>query len=379
MNLRSGTRNNEPPANNEPTALNESPTVNPNMPLDQPQNTGQDGGQDEDVFHNARTTFFGPQHMRIPLPKMPQFNKDNPGKWFQRLRVQLELIGAKTEADKYRGLLSYLDEEQLMAITDWISQLEENGPVVAPFTQAKERLTTLHEQSLVSRLRNLMNIKPQDGLPSQYLRSLILEAGANPDMNLIGEIWEDNLPAYMSTIIHSDPELSLEAVAAKLDKMHKATARKAEPFQPAVAATVNNIAVVDHLTERLARMEQLLMDGEVFAAERPRQSRQQQQQQYAQPQHYAQPQQYTQQQQYAQQHRQPYMQPQQQHRQPYVRPQQQQTRYNKRQQYQQDPQQYAPMPRQQGNYNRSTDEHAPCYNCRRHGVNVRNCTCAKNG
>lgn len=127
-----------------------------------------------------------------------------------------------------------------------------------------------------------------------HRRNLIQKAGSNADLKLIAEIWENNLPEYMSTIIHSNPILSLDAIAVKLDMIHKAVARKATTLhEPAAAAIVNNIAVVD-LTERLTRVEQLLTEGAIYVAERPHQSRQQPHQhpqQYAQSQQFAQPQQ----------------------------------------------------------------------------------------
>lgn len=345
----------------------------------------RDNTEQEDVFHDARSTFSGPQLMRIPLPKMPAFSTDNSEKWFKRLDVQLQLIGAKNELDKYRGLLSYLDEDLLMTVTDWISQEAEKGPVTTPFTLAKSRLITLHQRSLVTRLRGLMNIKPADGLPSQYLRSLIQEAGDAPDMRLIAEIWEDNLPDYMSTIIHSDPTLPLEAVAQKLDQSHKAAARrtaKAREPVPALSA-VNNIAAVDQLATRLDQVEMLLTNGpEVFVTQQQQpwhqQRFQQQQNQQQHNQQWQNQQQRNQQWQNQQQRNQQWQS--QQQRQPQGQPQTQQYPQQYHHQYSE---QYQPQNnlQQPSNRRRTRYEHAPntiCNNCRIYGVNVRNCKCPKN-
>lgn len=210
----------------------------------------------EDDFQDARA-IFSTSYSRMPAPKMPPFKKANTEDWFRRLEMQLALFGAKTEWDRFRGLLTYVDDSLFMEINDYVQEDVERGG--RPYTVAKEKLIKRFQRSRAEIIKGLMSSKPKDGLPSVILNTLQRQGGS-VDSELVREIWEDSLPDHMIPTLQRMKDLPIEIVAEAADAIHQATKRKTV-HTPALTVPVQ-VAAVDDIGTRLDRLEVFLLKKE---------------------------------------------------------------------------------------------------------------------
>lgn len=227
-------------------------------PIEQP---GHNNGDDlEDTFHDARQQFSSMPMSRIPLPKMPAFNTKNADEWFQRLNVQMRLIGARTENDKYRCLLSYLDDVLLVQVDLFIADEEAKCPVTTPFTLAQTHLLNRFRKSTRQVIESMLKMKPkEEDLPSTFLRTLQRTAGPE-NATLAREIWEDSWPDHITAAMQSLRDLPDDVVAKAADAITIATQRKPRAIPaPVQAATPSQIYMMDEaLVERVEKLEVFL-------------------------------------------------------------------------------------------------------------------------
>lgn len=232
--------------------------INPSSP------TMEQDNEDQDEFHDVQTDPSSMAKTRLPLPKMPPMNKDDIETWFNRLNVQLRLIGATTESDKYRCLLSYLDDHQLLLDVDNIVTEEEaNGPVTKPFTLAKEKLSARFKKSKRQLTEALLQERRDENTPpSTFLKQLERKAG--PDNAILArEIWEDSLPDSMTSTVETMRDLPVASVAIAADAIHQALRRKekvpASTTKQDVKATPSPVYMVeDGLAKRVEQLEVFL-------------------------------------------------------------------------------------------------------------------------
>lgn len=212
----------------------------------------------EDEFEDASTGFDNTSFKRLPLPAMPKFDKEDASEWFRRLDIQMHLIGAKTENDKFRTLLSNLDGDLLMEVYSYVA--DSDSAEKQPFTYAKEKLLARFYKSLRRQLQDLLAAKPSGDLPSVFLNELERKAGAN-NPALVREIWEDSLPEYMTTVTTAMKDQPVAVVAKAVDALFVADRRRRTTVPDPVA--VSPVAVVN--TEEISRR---LDNLEIFLATR---------------------------------------------------------------------------------------------------------------
>lgn len=225
----------------------------------QSPNSQQDEGTDR--FYDARTEFSCVAMSRIPLPKMPLFDTKNVDEWFRRLTTQLRLIGAKTEQDNYRCLLSYLGHP-------WMTEIEEStDPTeLQPYTKAKAKLVKKYSISNKQLIEKMMTMVPnKDELPSAFLQNL-LRIGGTANQVLARDIWEDHQPDHITTMIHTMAQSSLEEITEAVDEVFKATQRKVvtSPIVKeieVVAEPAAVFAVQEAILEKLNKMEIFYMQA----------------------------------------------------------------------------------------------------------------------
>lgn len=251
--------------------LRSSKIINPQQDVNKMENPGPSTegsaecrkmqfGEAQEEFYDARNEFSCVAMSRIPLPKMPPFNRDDVEEWFRRLTVQLRLIGAKTENDKFRGLLCYLDDRLIIQVEDDIEADEKE-----PYTKAKDRLLAMFAISKKQLLEKMMRLSANEKeLPSVFLRTL-LRVGGEENASLARDIWEDSLPDHITAVIHSMSDSSIAEVSAAADAIFKATQRKTAPktATPVVETTAASpspvFATQQAVLERLNQLEVLIV------------------------------------------------------------------------------------------------------------------------
>ncbi|CAG5047384.1 unnamed protein product [Parnassius apollo] len=89
-----------------------------------------------------------------------------------------------------------------------------------------------------------------DRRPSQFLRHLQHLAGPNVPDDFIRTIWSSRLPNNLQTVIASQPDSTLKALADLADKVHDLV-----PTVPQVVSTnAISVAVTDKITQQIAEL-----------------------------------------------------------------------------------------------------------------------------
>lgn len=224
--------------------------------------------EDQEIFHDAQPSLTA-AFKRIPLPLMPKFDRNDVCDWFRRLELQLALIGATTEKDKYRGLLSYLDDQLLMDTYYLALEEEKSRPVPDVYSFTKDKLIQRFRKSMREQLETLLNKRPSDDPPSVFLATLKRHSSPENAM-LVREIWEDSLPESMSSVVYTMSSLPVEQVAKTMDVLYETTRRKQKKSQ----IEEHHVAVVEQgLAERVAALEGFLNKKEFMPREKQKKTR----------------------------------------------------------------------------------------------------------
>ena len=216
----------------------------------------------EDVFLDAMPSPL--QFARLPLPKVPPFDRNNTKQWFDDLDSQFKIVRARTEADKFSGLLAYIQDVDLCKdVNSWLRAEERKRPVRNPFSFAKEKLTERFRKSLKESLGDLMRLRRgEDEMPSDFLRTLTRQAG-DEHADLVKEIWEDNLPDFITAALHGMKDVPVETLAVSADAIHRAVNRKQSTVQQ-----VHRVSEVTDFSERLQKLE-VFLTKKVFSPKPP--------------------------------------------------------------------------------------------------------------
>lgn len=245
---------------NECRQVGEMQVQSENAPVPSGANINDGPPQEEhEVFYETQPTFGPNTFTRIPLPQMPQFNREDVDEWFRRLELQLQLIGAQNSMDQYKGLLSYLSGTLLMEAHQYLAEEQNQQNVANPYEFVKTKLLHRFGKSLRERMEDLMAKQPTDDLPSVFLGTLLRYAGCNNEA-LAREIWEDSLPDYMTAAVHSMRRLPVNAVAETADALHVATRKKRTVLNqvPEPVAAPQVCSLNTDLADRISRLEALL-------------------------------------------------------------------------------------------------------------------------
>ncbi|XP_045453464.1 uncharacterized protein LOC123662704 [Melitaea cinxia] len=184
--------------------------------------------------------------------KVPQFASEDPELWFALLENQFESYNVTDDLIKFATVINNLDIAHAKSVKDIIM----NPPVTNRYDKIKNEILRRLSASRELKVKQLLNQeKLGDRKPSQFLRHLQDLAGTSATDDLIKQIWTNQLPINLQTVLVSQPSHSLEQLADLADRIHELTT----PFNVASTSSSSaqpcqhsEIAELKQMVERLA-------------------------------------------------------------------------------------------------------------------------------
>ncbi|CAH2090992.1 unnamed protein product [Euphydryas editha] len=179
--------------------------------------------------------------------KVPQFAPEDPELWFALIESQFESYSVTDDLIKFATVINNLDIAHAKSVKDIIM----NPPVTNRYDKIKNEILRRLSASRELKVKQLLSQeKLGDRKPSQFLRHLQDLAGTSATEDLITQIWSNQLPINLQTVLISQPSHSLEQLADLADRVHELTI-SAQPCQH------SEIAELKQMVERLAlRLEE---------------------------------------------------------------------------------------------------------------------------
>ena len=156
-------------------------------------------------------------HLKLP----PYWNAD-PTIWFIQVESMFRTRGVRGQSAKYEHVVSSLSPEIAMEIRDVLV----NPPDSNQYDHLKTALLSRTQQSQKQQLQQLLTAEHLgDRKPSQLLRRMqqLMGPSSEDSSKILRELFLQRLPTQVQAIIASSPsDLSLAAIAAMADKIHRA-------------------------------------------------------------------------------------------------------------------------------------------------------------
>lgn len=199
-----------------------------------------------------------PQQVNRVAMKPPPFWKSEPKLWFIQLEAQFSIAGITCDSTKYNYVISAIDTEILMHVTDFVT----SPPSTDKYEGIKNKLTGIYADSSEKNLRKLLSdLDLGDRKPSHLLSEMTRLGGTSVTQELLKSLWMQRLPSHTQAILAmSEDQLpKLAQMADKITEIH-------QPQTFAVAA--------NHATDDLAlTIEKLGKQVEELRTSFQRQSR----------------------------------------------------------------------------------------------------------
>ncbi|XP_049886819.1 uncharacterized protein LOC126381365 [Pectinophora gossypiella] len=161
--------------------------------------------------------------------RVPPFWPEEPEIWFAQIENQFSLANITKDETKFNIVSGDLSQEYARLMKDFYT----NPPKENKYSLFKaaliKRLTDSREKKT---LQLLQNEDLGDRKPTQFLRHLQSLAGPDMPDEFIRTVWTSRLPTHVQTIVASQPNSSLEAVADLADRVVDIV-----QAQPVVAST----------------------------------------------------------------------------------------------------------------------------------------------
>lgn len=174
--------------------------------------------------------------------RLPPFWPEEPAVWFAQIEGSFALSKIKDDDTKYHYVSAQLEHRYAAEVKDILVNPPATGKYETLKAELIKRLSASREKEVT---QLLMHEELGDRRPSQFLRHLRHLAGKNIPDDFIRTIWTSRLPTSLQTVIASQPESTLQALADLADKVHDLV-----PSTPQVAAAD---AVPGSLLEKLTR------------------------------------------------------------------------------------------------------------------------------
>ena len=142
-------------------------------------------------------------------------------------------------------MISQLDHQHAAEVEDVIT----DPPSEQKYEKLKTELIKRLSASREKRVKQLlMHEELGDRKPSQFLRHLQTLAGPAVPKDFLRTLWSSRLPHNIQTVIATQTDSSLEAVADLADKVHEIA-----PSSPQVASTSSN-SVIETMAQQIAAL-----------------------------------------------------------------------------------------------------------------------------
>lgn len=208
---------------------------------------------------------FTPHDICRVAVRPPPFWPEEPGVWFAQLEGNFHLSGIKDDETKFYYVTSTLDQRYASEIKDIITSPPKEGKYEKLKTTLIKRLSASREKEV----KQLLQYEELgDRRPSQFLRHLQRLAGPSVPNDFLQTIWCSRLPSNIQTVIASQQQSTLEALADLADKVHDIV-----PSTSQVAAT--SAAPGSALEMMAKQINELTKQVQALAASGHRRSRSQ--------------------------------------------------------------------------------------------------------
>lgn len=177
------------------------------MPLTEEQPQGENSGT------SARSR--GVERVGV---RIPPFWPERPAVWFAQLEGQFILSNITVDSTKFYMVAANLDPSIASEVDDIIVSPPATGMYEKLKTEVIKRLSVSQQRKT---LQLLTHEELGDRKPSQFLRHLRNLAGPKVHEEFLREMWTSKLPANLQTIVISQAECTLDAVADLADRVHE--------------------------------------------------------------------------------------------------------------------------------------------------------------
>ncbi|XP_063821182.1 uncharacterized protein LOC135071320 [Ostrinia nubilalis] len=174
--------------------------------------------------------------------RLPPFWPEEPAVWFAQIEGSFALSGIKDDDTKYYYVSAQLEHRYAAEVKDILVNPPAKNKYDTLKSELIKRLSASREKELT---QLLMHEELGDRRPSQFLRHLRHLAGRDIPDDFIRTVWTSRLPTSLQTVIASQPESTLQALADLADKVHDLV-----PPSPQVASAD---AVPGSLLEKLTK------------------------------------------------------------------------------------------------------------------------------
>lgn len=159
----------------------------------------------------------GPSEVSRVNTRPPPFWAEDPAVWFAQVEGQFILNQIRKDETKYYYIVSHLEQEYASVVKDIITKPPDTGKYEKLKSELIRRLSASHERKIQ---QLLMHEELGDRKPSAFLRHLCNLAGPSIPEDILKSIWLNRLPPNLQTIVISQTEISLSAVAELADRIH---------------------------------------------------------------------------------------------------------------------------------------------------------------
>lgn len=198
-----------------------------------------------------KETITPPDICRVGV-RLPPFWPEEPAIWFAQIEGNFLLSGIKDEDTKFYYVMAQLDQRYAAEVKDIITSPPAKGKYQTLKSELIRRLSASREKEIK---QLLIHEELGDRRPSQFLRHLQHLAGPNVPEDFIRSIWTSRLPVNLQTVIASQPNATLQALADLADKVYDLV-----PSSPQVAAAAipSSSTMLDTMARQISELTRKL-------------------------------------------------------------------------------------------------------------------------
>ncbi|KAL0867491.1 hypothetical protein ABMA27_000911 [Loxostege sticticalis] len=150
--------------------------------------------------------------------KIPPFWAQEPALWFAQIEGNFFISGITADSTKFYHVIAQLDHQYAAEVKDIITA----PPKENKYEKLKNELIKRLSESQEKKVKQLLvHEELGDRKPSQFLRHLQTLAGQNIPDTFLRTLWSSRLPQNIQTVIATQPNTTLEAVAELADKVYE--------------------------------------------------------------------------------------------------------------------------------------------------------------
>lgn len=188
-----------------------------------------------------------------PLLKLPAFYHKEPGVWFAEIELLFDYSRVTREKAKAGAVLSALDFETVMTISDIITQ---ETPPVDIYSQIKQRLISTFAVSSESRLRQLLKGELSgEGKPSLILNRIKTLSQGKCGDEIIKTVFVDQLPASCRAALALSEVTEIDKLAELADRFVEASGQNSAPQVAAVVSENSHDKMMKLIEELSAKVD----------------------------------------------------------------------------------------------------------------------------